>query len=291
MSRSTFTALSAALALAAAAAVVSGTPADARPAAGERSEYVPIASCGLPVVKLKKKRQTVVPVVGRCGVPADAVAVTLAIQAKGSRPGALRAWASGSSVPRTPLLAWSAARKAVATQASVALGGGQITLAGTKGKTKVDADVVGYYRRVPTSHTLSINPWSMTLTNSSTAGYGTTNGCVTNFDNTATASGSVPLTLPVGSRITSVMVSVYDGLSADAYALSLVRYRPTPTGLTADSTTPLGSGGAGSVVVTTTTTPVDLLVDSQHTFAITMSNLRNFNNGLCGLQVTYDDPA
>ncbi|MBM7519522.1 hypothetical protein [Nocardioides nitrophenolicus] len=291
MSRSTFTALTAALALAAATAVASGTPADARPAAGERSEYVPIAPCGLPIVKLKKKRQAVVPVVGRCGVPADAVAVALAIQAKGSTPGALRAWASGSSVPRTPVLAWSAARKAVATQASVALGGGQVTLAGTKGRTRVDADVVGYYRRVPTSHTLAISPWAMVLTGSTTAGYGTTNGCVTNFDNTTTASGSVPLTLPVGSRITSVTASVYDGTSADTYSLNLVRYLPTPTGLTSDSTTPLGSGGAGSIVVTTTTTPVNLLIDAQHTFAITMSNLRNFNNGLCSLQVTYEDPA
>lgn len=290
MSKSTVTAVAASLALAAATSILATAPALARPTApGDRADYVPVAPCALPVVKLKKKRQVAVPVVGRCGVPADAVAVAVDLQAKGSRPGALRAWATGSSLPGTPILAWQTARKPVASQANVALGGGQMSLAGTKGKTKVTAEVVGYYRRVSTSHTLTINPWSMILFGS-TASYGTTNGCITNSD-TSAVTGYVPLTLPVGSRITSITTSVYDGGSADTYALALVRYLPQTNFLTVDSTTPLGSGGAGSVVVTTSTVNVSQVVDDQHSFAISLTNLKSFNNGLCGVRVTYEDPS
>jgi len=291
LSRSTITAVALSLVVAVATVVLSTPPSVAQSANnGDRSAFVPLAPCALPTAKLRKKRQVVVPVAGRCGIPQDAVAVTLDLQAKGSRPGALRLWATGGGRPRTPVLAWSAAHKAVATQATSGLGDGQVTLAGTKGKTKVNAEVVGYYRQIPTSHTLSISPWTMALTGSTSAGLGTSNGCVTNFDSVA-ATGRLPLTLPIGSRITSITTAVYDGASPETYALNLVRSVTTPTGLNTDGTTPLGSGGAESIVVTTSTVSVDQTVDAQHSFAITLSNLRSFNNGLCAVQVTYQDPA
>jgi hypothetical protein len=291
MSRSSITTAIVGLTVVVATTVLSTGPALARPAGPpDGSAFVPVTPCALPVVKLRKKRQVVVPIAGQCGVPADAVAVTVDLQAKGSAPGALRVWATGGNRPRTPVLAWSSARKAVATQAVAGLGGGRVTLAGTRGRTKVQADVVGYYRRVPTSHTISINPWSMVLFGSASTTYGTTNGCVTNSDATA-VTGYVPLNLPVGSRITSITTAVYDGGSADAYALSLLRYVPTTNFLNVDTTTPLGSGGAGSVVVTTSTVNVDQVVDAQHSFAIQLTNLRNFNNGLCAVHVTYDEPS
>ena len=291
MSRSRITTVVVTLAVAVATTVLSTVPALARPAGPpDRSAFTPVAPCALPVVKLRKKRQVAVPIAGRCGVPQDAVAITLDLQAKGSAPGALRVWATGDSRPRTPVLAWSSARKAVATQAVAGLGGGRVTLAGTRGRTKVKADVVGYYRRIPTSHTMSVNPWTMVLFGGASVTYGTTNGCVTNPD-ASTATGFVPINLPIGSRITAVTTSVYDGGSADTYAISLLRYVTQPLGLNVDTTIPLGSGGAGTIVVTTSTVNVSQVVDAQHSFAVQLTNLRSFNNGLCAVQVTYEDPS
>lgn len=259
-------------------------------AAGPRSHtFVAVAPCQVAKTKLKPKKTVTRKVTGTCGVPADATSVVLGLEArKATRTSRAAVWPAGGPRPATATLAWTRPARSATGHATVKLPAtGALSLWNKKGKVKVNVEVQGYYVPVETVTTLSVDPSAMALRGSLTATKGTTNGCATNVDSAATT-GIVSLALPVGARILSISTAVYDGTSADAYELTLLRFVTGQTNLILDGSTTLGSGGAGSVVINHTQTTINHVVAADETFAIHMSNLKSFNNGLCQVFVTYD---
>lgn len=118
---------------------------------------------------------------------------------------------------------------------------------------------------------------------------GTLNQCTTTFAG-VTNQGFLPLDVPIGATLNSVVVYVYDGGGATSYSLTLSVQNVTPTGHSAD-VVGTQNGGAFSGTVTHVFTPSSPVV-----MTAGQSVLLSFNtggasaNGLCSAQVSYTLP-
>ena len=102
------------------------------------------------------------PIVGQCGIPAGAKAVSFNFTVAGFGPGFLTAWATGTPFPGTSTLVFAAGQTS-SNAAVVALGaGGAVSVAAGVSGTDLVVDVNGYYG--PGVVTSLVAPGPLTLT-------------------------------------------------------------------------------------------------------------------------------
>ncbi len=300
--------------------------AEAAISSGERSVFVAITPCrvvdtrpapatvGGRATPLTAEEEFLQPIRGsngNCTVPADASAVSMNVTiAGGSASSFLTVWPADAPRPLASNLNWSAGSGPIANKVDVKLSAdGQLRVFNNRGTVNVLADIVGYY--VDHTHddryytkpqvdaavaevddslrTDTYSTFALQNFNPGTPAFLPTAGaCVTNGGTSSNGVVfSVPIIVPVGSRLISADVTTYDGAGA-AMEVSLMRTTVTATGSTSGSIA-TGAGGSGPAAVDhdlLTPSPTEI-VASNESFYVQLANLLN-GNGFCGLTVTYD---
>ena len=238
--------------------------------------------------------------VGKCNIPANAVAVVLNLAIVNPTGNSfLTVFPTGGSVPLAANLNFVAFQAPVSNAATVQIGsGGQISFFNLRGTVDVTADVAGYY--VPAGGGSNVTPGrskTETIVYSPAAlnwVFGDenrlpVNNCITRSTGSTTA--QIPLDLPIGSRISSISAAILDSSSsATSYSLSLKRSTVTDTGISNSANLLEIAGGsnsgvqfgaaAGSAVFTVTDT------ESYYLEFVTGAA----TNAFCNATVTYTTP-
>lgn len=118
---------------------------------------------------------------------------------------------------------------------------------------------------------------------------GYTNGCAVRSDG---GSGYVPLTLPLGARIVSAYVSIYDSPSTDTYWVGLKKHYISGGsywGSTIIYTTG-GSGTTAGVVKRNLTPKTTEIVEADESFSLEFNGQLSVENGFCMAQITLELP-
>ena len=187
--------------------------------------------------------------VGKCNIPANAVAVVLNLAIVNPTGNSfLTVFPAGGSVPLAANLNYTAGQAPVSNAATVQIGtGGQLSFFNLRGTVDVTADVSGYYLPAGSkTQTISYGPdaphWIFGGNRLSV------NGCISVSAGTAIA--HIPLDLPFGSQISSISASILDSSgNASAYSFSLRRATVSNTGITYSPNPLLEiAGGSGSGV-------------------------------------------
>jgi len=228
--------------------------------------------------------------VGRCNIPANAVAVVLNLAiVNPTADSFLTVFPAGGSVPLAANLNYTAGQPPVSNAATVQIGTeGKLSFFNLRGNVDVTADVSGYY--LPTSsktQTISFGPDSphWIFGGSRLA----VSGCITISSGTAIA--HISLDLPFGSQISSISGSLYDSSgSAAAFSLSLKRATVSNTGITYSPSLLEITGGSGSGLVSgfASGSAVFTVTDTDSYF-LEFTTLPA-TNAFCNASVTYTLP-
>ncbi len=133
-----------------------------------------------------------VPIAGRAGVPADAVAVALNVTSdQATSPTFLTVWASGTGRPVTSNLNPTPAR-AVPNMVVAQLQGGAVDVYNLKGSVHVIIDVVGYFKAGTSVGMVPVQPTRMLDTRDGTGGFHGKAGQGTVIDLQLAGVGGIP---------------------------------------------------------------------------------------------------
>jgi hypothetical protein len=271
----------------------------------EQAVFVPITPCRLfdtradqpvgdriaPIAAGETFTQQVRGMTGNCTIPDDAVGVAMNVTVvNGSAASFLTIWPTDAPMPLASSLNWVAGAAPTPNKVDVKLSAtGAISLYNNTGTVDILADVVGYYATFdnPTVR-MSVNPRSMVVVIgfSPQADITAVNNCAKVFDGSA---ARLPLSLPIGARLSSVDIGFYDSSTSEKYEAIVQEYYPAAAGLSERVVSSTEGGtGSGSIALVqhhlTFTAPTT--VDEGETFAITFSGL--VNNGVCSVIVEYD---
>ena len=293
---------------------------------GERLVYFPMTPCRLldtrpapdnvgpratAVAGHETYTQTVIGTNGNCTVPVDARAVAMNVTiANGTADSYLTVWPSDAAQPVASNLNWPAGSGPIPNKVDVKLSAdGRISLFNNGGTVNVLGDIVGYYADhnhddryytkaqidatfAAIDHSLrtdTYSPYAMQSFQPVAQQFLPTAGsCITKAS--ADAGGAiytVPLTLPVGARLVSVDIAIYDSTGPVAET-HLNKDTGSATG-TSESTLVSGIGGSGPPAVDhdILVPPVTEIIAANEAFSVQLTSM-NGGNGFCGLTVTYD---
>lgn len=131
-----------------------------------------------------------------------------------------------------------------------------------------------------------VSAWRLAFLGSETLG--SINGCATSV--TSNSTGFVPIDVPSGATVTSLVARVFDG-TAGSYTLSWSVDTVQPT---ASISTPLASANGGGQTVATVThtlTPASpLTMAPGQTLRLSFATGGSFANGLCSVELNYTLP-
>ena len=307
--RARWTTIAAAVAFTAVAGI--GLPsANAIVPSGQRTDFVPITPCRLfdtrpatqvgprstPLGNAETYTQAVTGTNGNCTIPAEATAIAMNVTTVNGTSGSfLTVWPADAAQPLASNLNWIAGAPATPNKVDVKLSAaGKVSLFNLSGSVDVLADVVGYYAAVDSSvHSDVYDEFSMvfTTTSSTIVMSQVPGACLGNSGSTGVA-GRVPLVVPVGARLISVDVAMFDGpaLVVGQYTVFLVRDT-----LAGSSQSPLAiapavlGGGQTNIIVHHVITPTATeIVASGESFQLQIGSFTNNDNGFCQAIVTYD---
>ena len=229
--------------------------------------------------------------VGKCNIPANAVAVVLNLAIVNPTGNSfLTVFPAGGSVPLAANLNYTAGQAPASNAATVQIGtGGQLSFFNLRGTVDVTADVSGYYLPAGSkTQTISYGPdapeWIFGGTRLSVS------GCIT--VSTGTAIGRIALALPFGSQISSISGSIYDASgTSSTFSLSLGRATITNNGITYSSNPLLEiAGGSGSgMVFGVATAGAPFTVTDIQSYYLDFSTAPAAN-AFCSASVTYTMP-
>ena len=275
---------------------------------GERAVFVPITPCRLmdtrPATQVGPRGaaigagETYTVVVrgqnGQCDIPTDAVGVVMNVTAVNPTVGSFLTVfpADAAARPNASNLNWVGGQPPVSNAVTADLSAdGKISFYNLGGTVDLAADVVGYFadhhhddRYVRRVQTLVFSGLGLNFT--FTAQLGTTNGCATHF--AGSGWGFLPLDLPIGARILSANVTVYE--STGTYTADLQRVTITGTGMNATNLATVSSSAASGTTVVKSLDPLaPETVDSGENFVIRFEpGGSGFSNGICQATVTVD---
>jgi len=179
--------------------------------------------------------------VGKCTIPAEAVAVVLNLAIVNPTANSfLTVFPAGGTVPLAANLNYVAGQPPASNAATVRIGtGGQLSFFNLRGTVDVTADVSGYYLPAatgggtgttvppqPTPVIMTVDPFSMQLYNASQT---TINNCVTTGPGSSSRFGVIPLSLPAGATVTSLSIAAY-GQTGATWVATLMRSSLASTG-------------------------------------------------------------
>ena len=287
---------------------------------GNRSVFVPIEPCRLfdtrpapsnvgpratPIGPGEAFMQQVTGSNGHClDIPSDATAISMNVTAVDATAASyLTVYpADAAAAPQASNLNWTPGAPPTPNKVDVKLSAtGAINLFNNLGTVNVLADVVGYYAdhnhddRYYTKAQIdaSVNDtlrsevygrfemlWEQPISVTTT----TLNGCASNSTSNGVY-GEIPIRLPVGSRLISVDVVVYDTPGTTSYAVYLTRDTLTAT-VYLGAVSGLGAG-AGFVHTVITPAATEIAQEGAY-YAVRVGSFQNSSNAFCELTATYD---
>lgn len=296
---------------------------------GERAAFVPITPCRLldtrpstlvgprstPLGNGETYTQAVAGANGNCIIPTDATAIAMNVTTVNGTAGSfLTVWPADAAKPLASNLNWVAGSPATPNKVDVKLSAeGKINIFNLSGNVDVLADIVGFYAdhnhddryytkaQVDTGlaavddslRSDTYNEISMVFTN---VGAGVTmsqapGSCLGNSGATP-APGRVSLVVPVGARLISVDVAMFDGpvVSVGQYTVFLVRDTLAGSAQSSTAIAPavLGGGQTNVIVHHVITPDAAEIVASNESFHLEIGNFSSNDNGFCQATVTYD---
>lgn len=207
----------------------------------------------------------------------------------------LTLWPADATRPTASNLNWVAGSPATPNKVDVKLSAdGKVSIFNLTGTVDVIADIVGFYATDNSVHSDNYNEISMVFTNMGAPNVAMSQApgsCLGN-SGTAPAPGRVSLVIPVGARLVSVDVAMFDGapLVVGQYTVFLVR---DALGASSQSSSaiapPVLGGGQTNVIVHHLLIPTAAeIVDSTESFHLEIGSFTNNDNGFCQATVTYD---
>ncbi len=290
-------------AVAATALLGVGLPsANAAISGSQRADFVPITPCrlfdtrpatqvgprGTPLGNGEIYTQPVVGTNGNCVIPAAATAIAMNVTTVNGTSGSfLTLWPADAAQPVTSNLNWVAGAPATPNKVDVKLSAdGRVSVYNLTGTVDVLADVVGFYATDNSVHSDNYNEISMVFTNMGAAGVvmsQSPGSCLGNSGVTG-APGRVSLVVPVGARLVSVDVAMFDGapLVVGQYTVFLVKdaLAVSSQSSAAIATAVLGGGQTSTIVhhLITPTTPE--IVAANESFHLEIRSMQNNDNGV-----------
>ena len=316
--RSRWSAAGAAVAVILGAGVVMPS-ASAAVTTGNRSVFVPIAPCRLfdtrpgsdvnvgpratPIAPGEAYTQQVTGTSGHCVIPTDATAISMNVTAVGGTASSfLTVYPADAARPQASNLNWTAGAAPTPNKVDVKLSGtGAINLFNLAGTVDVLADAVGYYAdhnhddRYYTKAEIDANVndtlrtevygrlemvWEQPVVVVTT----TINGCASNTTSSGVF-GDIPIHLPVGSRLISLDVVVYDGVGPTSYSVELTRDTLVST-VHIGAVSSLGSS-VGFVHTLITPAATEIAAEGAY-YAVRVGSFQNSTNAFCEVNVVYD---
>jgi len=283
---------------------------------GAGTVFVPITPCRLfdtrpaptnvgprsnPLGQGETYTQSVTGTNGNCVIPAQATGVALNVTTVDATAASfLTVWPADAAQPLASSLNWVAGAPPTPNKVDVKLSAdGRIKLFNNGGSVNILADVVGYYadhnhddryapamvvEQIPASALQFSNGGQLTfLRNCASSG-------------TAVSSARLPIPLPIGARLISVKVNIFDGGGTNVsvpYTVDLNRYTLTIIG----QATPVNlAHAAGGLLNSNTGThtlapPADEIAIEGSTYDLDFTGLTTnlpLGNGFCNAVVTYD---
>jgi hypothetical protein len=230
--------------------------------------------------------------VGKCNIPANAVAVVLNLAIVNPTGNSfLTVFPAGSSVPLAANLNYAAGQAPASNAATVQIGaGGQLSFFNLRGTVDVTADVSGYY--LPAGSKQQTIVFSTNSISWYAAGFSSysINGCAS--QQTGTAWGFIPLDLPIGAQITGISASVWDAATTQAYRVELQRRRVggSAVALTTRLLEINGGSVSGAVSVGDVSSPTAFTVTATDTYHLFVDLGAPLSNGLCSASITVTMP-
>lgn len=277
---------------------------------GQRADFVPITPCrlfdtrpdtqvgprGTPIGTGETYTQPVVGTNGDCTIPAAATAIAMNVTTvNGTSVSYLTVWPSDVARPTASNLNWLAGAPATPNKVDVKLSAdGKVSIFNLSGTVDVIADVVGFYAADSSVHSDNYNEMSMVFTNMGATGVVMSQvpgSCLGNSGGT-NAPGRVSLVLPVGARLVSVDVAMFDGAPnvVGQYTVFLVKDALGASSQSSAAIAPavLGGGETNVIVHHLITPDATEIVASAESFHLEIGSFSNNNNGFCQATVTYD---
>ena len=233
---------------------------------------------------------------GNCTIPAAATAIAMNVTTVNGTSGSfLTVWPADATRPVASNLNWVAGAPATPNKVDIKLSAdGKVSIYNLSGTVDVLADIVGFYAADNSVHSDNYNEISMVFTNMGATGVTMSQvpgSCLGNSGVT-NAPGRVSLVIPVGARLVSVDVAMFDGapLVVGQYTVFLVR---DALGASSQSSSaiapPVLGGGQTNVIVHHLLIPTAAeIVDSTESFHLEIGSFSNNDNGFCQATVTYD---
>ena len=276
---------------------------------GQRADFVPITPCRLfdtrpstqvgprstPLGNGETYNQPVVGTNGNCIIPAAATAIAMNITTVNGTIGSfLTLWPADAMRPTASNLNWVAGAPPTPNKVDVKLSAdGKVSIYNLTGTVDVIADIVGFYATDNSIHSDTYNEISMVFTTTG-AGVVMSQGpgsCLGNSGVTP-APGRVSLVVPVGARLISVDVAMFDGpiVSVGAYTVFLVKDVLAGSSQSSAAIAPavLGGGQTNVIVHHVITPTATEIVDSNESFHLELGSFSSDDDGFCQATVTYD---
>jgi hypothetical protein len=276
----------------------------------QRADFVPITPCRLfdtrpstqvgprntPLGNGEIYTQAVVGSNGNCVIPAAATAIALNVTTVNGTSGSfLTLWPADAAQPLASSLNWVAGAPATPNKVDVKLSAdGKVNIYNLTGTVDVLADVVGFYATDDSIHSDNYNEMSMVFTNMTAPGVvmsQSPGSCLGNSGNVG-VQGRVSLVVPVGARLVSVDVAMFDGvpLVVGQYTVFLVKDVLAVSSQSSAAIAPavLGGGQTSTIVHHLLTPTVPEIVASNESFHLELGSFTNNDNGFCQATVTYD---
>lgn len=257
---------------------------------------------------------------GNCTIPADANAVAMNVTVVNGTSGSfLTSWPADATQPLASNLNWVAGAPPTPNKVDVKLSvAGKVSVFNNSGTVDVVADIVGFYvdhdhddryytkPEVDTAvgavaavanaaaNSARVDTYNEYSIRFLATGAGITmspvpvGACLGNSGPTS-ANGFIALVMPIGSRLTSVDIAMFDGATS-SYSGFLIRDVLSAGSLNSVAISPLiiGGGQTNTVVHHVIIPPVPEIVAAGVSYHIELDNFANGANGFCQATVTYN---
>ncbi|MCU1391149.1 MAG: hypothetical protein JWL72_4487 [Ilumatobacteraceae bacterium] len=279
-----------------------------------------VGSRGHPLLPGETYTQAVTGTNGNCTIPADANAVAMNVTVVNGTIGSfLTVWPADAAQPLASSLNWVAGAPATPNKVDVKLSvAGTVSLFNNSGTVDVVADIVGFYAdhnhddryytkpevdgavaavatvanaaarsaRVDTYDEYSMR--FLTVAAGITMSVVPVGVCLGNTGTTS-VNGFVALVVPVGARLTSVDVAMFDGATS-SYSGFLIRDVLSGGSLNSVAIGPIINGGGQTNIVVhhVITPPVPEIVATGVSYHLELDNFANGANGFCQATVAYN---
>jgi hypothetical protein len=247
---------------------------------------------------------------GNCSIPVQASAVALNVTTVDATASSfLTVWPADATQPLASNLNWVAGAPPTPNKVDVKLSAdGKVKLFNNGGTVNVLADVVGYYAdhnhddryytkaevdaRAPEIVTEQIPASALQFSKGGELAF--LRNCASS--DTPEGTARLPIPLPIGARLISVKVNVFDGGGANSltpYTVDLNRYTLTNIGQEISFNLGHFTGGllTANTGTTTLTPPGSEIAIEGFTYDLDFTGLTTFaptGNGFCSAVVTYD---